>query len=222
MKRRRFGLNVSRMPSTRLSARSDPPQRQRHELHADGPVRGGHLPPGGRRHLRRGRRHGEGPVPHLVGRHLSALARPTQWLADPSASFHLFRNSFCSKGKKVCQGQPCVKISPTTTTTTTTTMTTTTPPTPTTPTTTPAPPSEPATVVVTTGCRSGWSRWFNSHQPQPGGASMDVEPLPTDMVRRLLFLFVFSCLSASGQRCLDVSSVLPRRAATSWPRATRP
>ena len=64
--------------------------------------------------------------------------------------------SYCSKGKKVCQGQPCLVITPATT------------------------PLPPTTTGRLSTCRTGWSDWFNSHQPQSDADLFDVEPLPQD------------------------------------------
>ena len=73
--------------------------------------------------------------------------------------------SYCSRGKKICQGQPCV----------TATLTT------------PTVPIIPATPAVATKpgpspllrCRTGWSQWFNSHHPQKGADAFDVQPIPS-------------------------------------------
>lgn len=71
-------------------------------------------------------------------------------------------NSYCSKGKRVCQGQPC--YAGTTTTTTTTPM--------------PVIRTTTAGMSSTSACRTGWSDWINTNHPKEGGDAKDVEPIP--------------------------------------------
>ena len=65
-------------------------------------------------------------------------------------------HSYCSKGKSICQGQPCAtEMTPT--------------------------PIPTGTVDHTTDastCRHGWSQWFNAHHPTAGVEPFDVELIP--------------------------------------------
>ena len=76
----------------------------------------------------------------------------------PSDTYRCFI-SYCSKGKRVCQGQPCyTSASPTTTVRTT-----------------------PAREVATASCRTGWSDWINTHTPKAGADPRDYEPIPRQL-----------------------------------------
>jgi hypothetical protein len=73
--------------------------------------------------------------------------------------------SYCSKGKRVCQGQPCYVPS----TTATPVMIRTT-----------AVPVSNTTIpeMGISTCRTGWSQWINTHHPKEGGDRNDIEPIP--------------------------------------------
>ena len=83
--------------------------------------------------------------------------------------------SYCSKGKRVCQGQPC--YIPSTTVTPVTIRTTT------------AVPVLNTTIpeMGISTCRTGWSQWINTHHPKEGGNRNDIEPIP-DRLNPVQFL----------------------------------
>ena len=51
-------------------------------------------------------------------------------------------------------------------------------------------------------CRTGWSDWFNTHQPKDGADPNDIEPIP-DRLNPVTFLLV----SEYFQEAMDVSNL---------------
>ncbi len=93
-------------------------------------------------------------------------------------------NSYCSKGKRICQGKPCTpKLNTTTTISTTTSI----------PVTKPSGElkiltTTPAPFPGTASCRTGWSNWMNTHQPGKGNPN-DYEFI-LDYVNPVLITFI--------------------------------
>lgn len=159
-------LSCIRLSTESLPSGTNPSIRQRTIVHADCrvPIRSVH---DGRRYNVRWRwRHGTGRLSRLVNTILLYLLYINgiygiwiDWIY-----YRVRINSYCSKGKRVCQGQPCYVASTTPVPVTRPTLSTTT-----------------AREMSASTCRTSWSDWINSQHPKEGGDVNDFEPIPDQL-----------------------------------------